>query len=216
VFDGGGNADRRTSVTVSRIVEPTGAAIRANPIMSVAAQTWTFTYPTGEEFAAGRTVGPNSEAMLVDPRTGRMYFVIKDTTGQASGVTYLGVYTATTTAAATTPGTYPLKKVGAVPKSMITTAGTFSPDGALFALLTYDRIYVYRTNGTDLAPVINANQPVAIILPRSSQEQGEGVSFSADGKALELSTEWHTRATAPVFRETLPAGLAVAPVPLIT
>lgn len=202
--DTGGNKDRRNEIYVHRFVEPTLDLQTENQVLSRAAETWTFTYPAAD-VKSTRTIGPDAETLLVNPSTGQIYIVVKSSVGLPSGTTAWGIYAAPA-GAANTPGSYALTKIATT--SVKFTEGAWSQDGSVIALRTYDNVYLYSVQNGDLASALQST-PQIITPPR--QQQGEGIAFSADGKAVELSTEQHNGQQAPVVRQPLPTAYQVSP-----
>jgi hypothetical protein len=216
VYDGGGNANVRTSIKVHRFMEPTGATLSAHPLLSLAASTWTYTYPSGDVNAA-RTAGPDSECLLVDPSTGRMYFIVKNGTG-LSDTTQFGIYAAPM-AANSAPGTYALTKIATT--RMSASGSTWSQDRSRIALYDYTHVYIYTVSNGDVAAAL-ASTPAQILGNGAAnttnpiyQPQGEGVSFSQDGRAVELSSEIHDGTHAKVLRAPVTRTVRVTPLSLI-
>jgi hypothetical protein len=154
-------------VTVWRVAEP--ARLRD---AAVRAERYRLRYPDGPR---------NAEALLVDPRSNRLYVASKD---EAGGVLYR--------APAELRGDRVnlLRRVGRVPA--LVTDGAFSPDGRLLVLRDYGAAHLYRASGGRLATVALPFQP-----------QGESVAFSADGRSLLAGSEG---AGSEVWRVPLPAA----------
>jgi hypothetical protein len=127
--------------------------------------------------------GPrDAEALLVDPRTGRLLVVSKSVFGgtvyraprhlDPAGVTTL----------------QPFAEVGG-----LVTDGSFFPDGRHVVLRTYDSATTYTY--PDFHPVGTVRLP--------DQAQGEGISVGADGRVLLSSEGLHS----PVLQIHLPASM---------
>lgn len=159
--------------------------------------------------------GPrDAEALLVDPRTGRLYVVSK----RAGGA---GVYAAPAHLRRTRVNL--LRRVGGAPP--LVTDGSFSPDGSRVALRDYVEAYVYdRPGGPEVA---------RLTLPL--QQQGESLTWSSDGQQLLVGSEggdsgvWavplpdsgtaHPASVAPTARgpaSTASPVAAAGPVPRVT
>lgn len=208
VADAGGNLDARNEIYVHRFVEPALDVTKPGQNMTAAADSWTFTYPSGD-LVADRSAGPDCEALLINPKTGQMFFLLKSYLGLSDQTGGWGVYAAPA-GSANTPGTYNLTKITSI--DMPLTDATWSMDGTEIALRTYDTAYVYKIQNGDVAAAL-ANTPLTIAT--TSMQQSEGIAFSADGQALEFSTEDHNSTPAPVVRQPLPADYQVAPVTLV-
>lgn len=152
--------------------------------------------------------GPgDAEALLVHPRTGRLYVVTKPLAGPAK------VYAAPERLDPHWPNA--LSLVAEIPFKMtgteggpgigsfaqlVVTAGDISPDGSRVALRTYTDLYEWTVEGDDVAGAF-AGTPAVTALPPT--EQGEGLAYTSDGEAVLLSTEG---AQAPVHRLTRTAA----------
>lgn len=115
--------------------------------------------------------GPrNAEAMMVHPRTGRVYIASKNEHG---GNLYEGPAVLSET------GINTFHKIDRVPW---VTDGAFSPDGSRLLLRGYFWATEYRwRDGEELESVGQLNVPV--------QEQGESVTYVPDGRAVLLGSE---------------------------
>ncbi|GFH36847.1 WD40 repeat domain-containing protein [Streptomyces pacificus] len=114
--------------------------------------------------------GPrNAEAMMVHPKTGRVYIASKNEEG---GGLYEGP------ARLATGGTNVFRRIGEVPW---VTDGAFSPDGRELVLRSYfsARAYAWRDGR------LGADRPVSAPL----QGQAESVAFTPDGASLMFGTE---------------------------
>jgi hypothetical protein len=138
--DIGDNEQARSDITVYAFAEPTSLADQV-----VRATSYRLRFPDGPH---------DAEALLVHPRTGRIYVATK-------GFAEAGLYRAPRDLA--TSGTNELVRVSGVP--VLVTDGTFLPDGR-FALRTYSSVYVYDRPGHQIA---------AGRLP--PQPQGESLAF---------------------------------------
>ncbi|WP_344951316.1 hypothetical protein [Actinomadura miaoliensis] len=141
--------------------------------------------------------GPrNAETMMINPRTNRLYVASKLFSGK--------IYEAP--ARLRTGGFNTLRKVGDAPG--IATDGAFSPDGRLCVIRTYFGARAYAV-GADGRPGRSLG---SISLP--GQEQGESITFAADGRSLLAGSEGLDQ---PVYRVPLPDDmLPVSPPPART
>lgn len=153
VGDIGDNARARKHVTVYRFKEPTALGSR-----SVKWLPYYFTFPDGAH---------DAEALLVRPRTGRVFIATK---GQSGGQLYRAPKKLTS------GKVHRLVRTGYAVPPMVT-GGDFFPDGRM-VLRNYDDAYVYRRPGA---------KPRVISLP--AQLQGESVMFSRSGKSLLIGSE---------------------------
>ena len=175
--DIGDNASSRSGIDVYRVAEPRGGS------GDVAWTRYRFAYPDGAH---------DAEALLVDPRTQRMYVATKVWLG--SGQLYVAPATISTTAVNM------LTPVRPVPA--LVTSGAFSPDNSHIVLLTY--LGAYWADSID-GPLH------AFDVPR--QPQNEAIAFDRGGDALLVGSEGSHSA---VYRVALPwadqpAGTPSAP-----
>ncbi len=180
VGDIGDNTRSRDRITIYRFREP--HSVGDQPV------EWSrfrFEYPDGAH---------DAEALLVDPRTGRVYVVTKDADGGA-------IYSAP---AKLVPGTTAtLTKVADAPAMV--TDGTFLPDGSAIVLRTYADVRVLRWPGGKPERTISLSQP---------QRQGESIAVDADGKELFLGSEGAGSAVYEMpFTTAAPSGRAPGATP---
>jgi hypothetical protein len=166
VGDIGDNRGTWPSVAVYRISEP--ATLRD---ATVRARRYRLRYPGGPR---------NAEALLVDPRSNRLFVASKDPVGG-------GLYEAP--AELRSDGVNLLRRVAAVPPWI--TDGAFAPDGRTFVLRGYLDAYVYTASGRRID---------SFSLP--AQEQGESITYTRDGRDLLVGSEGED---SPVWRVRLPA-----------
>ena len=150
--DIGDNLAERSDVSVFRFDEP-----RSLTDGSVTATWFRFTFPDGPH---------DAEALLVQPRTGRVYIATK----QVSGA---GLYRAPRDLVTHESGINRLERVADVPSFV--TDGTFLRDGR-FVLRTYTSVYVYERPGKQVASA-----------PLPAQPQGESIAL--DGRRLLVGSE---------------------------
>ncbi|MEU5401159.1 WD40 repeat domain-containing protein [Streptomyces sp. NPDC005963] len=128
--------------------------------MTVSATQYTVKYADGAR---------NAEAMMVHPRTGRVYIASKNEDG---GGLYEGP------AKLTTAGTNTFRRIGEVPW---VTDGAFSPDGDELVLRSYFSARGYAWKDGRLGADHRVKAPI--------QGQSESVSYTVDGSALMFGTE---------------------------
>ena len=148
--------------------------------------------------------GPgDAEALLVHPRTGRLYVVTKPLGGSAAvyaappeldpdgpnALTLVADVDLDTTGTQGGPG------IGSLAQLLVT-AGDISPDGSRVALRTYTDLYEWEVEGDDIAGAFDG-EPTVTPLPPT--QQGEGLAYGADGRTVLLSTEG---VASPVHRLT--------------
>ncbi|MFF4602145.1 hypothetical protein ACFY12_05205 [Streptomyces sp. NPDC001339] len=142
---------------------------------TVTATQYTVTYADGPR---------DAEALMVHPKTGRVYIASKKQDG--SGALYEGPGRLSTT------GTNTFRKVA--PVDLWATDGAFSPDGTRLVLRGYfgARIYRWRDGGGHPGPQDLGSVGVPI------QRQGESVSFTPDGRTLMYGSEGRDSDVTPV------------------
>ncbi|MFJ5213598.1 hypothetical protein ACIP98_02690 [Streptomyces sp. NPDC088354] len=115
--------------------------------------------------------GPrNAEAMMVDPRTGRIWIASKNEDG---GALYEGP------ARMTASGTNIFRRTTDIP--LWITDGAFSPDGSRLVLRGYFGALMYRWADGTPHRIDQMHVPL--------QRQGESVTFTTDGRALMYGSE---------------------------
>jgi hypothetical protein len=156
-------------VTVYRVTEP--ADLRSRTLRATA---FRFTYEDGPR---------NAEAMMINPRTNRLYVASKLFNG--------ALYEAP--AKLSTRRTNKLRKVGDAPT--LATDAAFAPDGRSFVIRTYfgARIYAMDADGRPGESLTSVSLP--------AQEQGESITYAADGRTLLAGSEGVRQ---PVYRVRLP------------
>jgi hypothetical protein len=154
-------------VTVYRIPEP--RTLRSQTLHATA---YRIKYADGAR---------NAEAMMIDPRDGRLYIASKKFGG---GAVYIGPKKLRTS------GFNVMHRVGDAP--VYATDGAFSPDGPTFVIRTYWDAEIYSAPGKKIADVS---------LP--AQQQGEGITFTADGRSLLVSSEGTDQ---PLWQVPVPAA----------
>ncbi|MFD0070575.1 hypothetical protein ACFVJ9_58315, partial [Streptomyces sp. NPDC127574] len=131
--------------------------------------------------------GPrNAEALMVHPKTGRVYIADKDEDG---GHLYEGPAHLSAT------GTNTFKPVA--PIDLWVTDGAFSPDGRHLAVRGYFGGILYDWNGGDIKREGRLNVPL--------QGQGESVTYTTDGTKLMYGSEG---ANSPVQPQDAPGAPA--------
>jgi hypothetical protein len=153
VGDIGDNQDVWPEVSVYRVPEP--ARLRD---ATVPALRYRLRYADGSH---------DAEALLVDPRSNRLYVATKD---PAAGALYRAP------ARLDPVGVNVLQRVARVPPAV--TDGAFAPDGRAFVLRDYQAAYVYTAAGRRVG---------AFELPL--QLQGESITVSADGRSVLAGSE---------------------------
>lgn len=165
--DIGDNGTSRSTIKVYRVAEPqAGTATTAKTLQGV--ERFTFEYPDHAH---------NAETLLVDPRTGDLFVVVK----ASDGVTPVFRAAAPLQADQTTT----LEQVallqfdGPDSDSRLTTAGDISPSGDEIAIRTYHTAFVWRRlPGASVADALTT-EPCPI--PLADEGQGEALGYRADG-----------------------------------
>ncbi|MGY5129274.1 hypothetical protein [Streptomyces nigrescens] len=136
---------------------------------------------TATQFVVKYADGPrDAEAMMVHPKTGRVYLASKKQGG--GGALYEGPRQLTASGANT------FRKVA--PVDLWVTDGAFSPDGTRLVLRSYFGARIYRWQDGRPKDLGSVGVPV--------QQQGESVTFSADGRTLMYGSEGGDSAVEPV------------------
>lgn len=173
--DIGDNMRHRDDYAVYRVPEPQLLADAGTA--AVPWERFAWAYPDGEK--------NNSEALLANPVTGRLYLVTKERTGPSrvyrfplpldgAGVNVLELVTTLTV-----PG----------PTDAELTAADVSPCGRAVLLRMYNRLVELRlpAGETDFERIFDVTPvPVAV----ADDPQGESVAYSADGRSFYTSSEW--------------------------
>lgn len=203
--DIGGNFPREDTV-VTRVAEPTpdprafGAEVVTEP---------------GVRFPLHYPDGPHdAEGMFVHPLTGQLFVVTKAGLGPTTGTG--AVYAAPNPLLPEAPGVtnnltlvapVPLASTGTDPTfnifyaagELALTAADMSPDARTIVLRTYTDAYTYDVPAGN---VTAAFAPAQTALRRRTAlpvtKQGEGITYTRDGRSLLVSSEKADQATAPV------------------
>ncbi|MER7397381.1 hypothetical protein ABT381_17935 [Streptomyces sp. NPDC000151] len=122
----------------------------------------------------------NAEAMMVDPKTGRVYIADKKEDGD--GALYAGP------ARLSTSGPNVFRRVAGV--DLWVTDGAFSPDGTRLMLRGYFGGRMYRWHNGRPTELGAVGVPI--------QGQGESVTFTADGRSLMFGSEGANSEVRPV------------------
>ncbi len=187
---GDNNARRDRGLLVHRVREPQPTT--REQVTTEEPTSFRLRYPDGPG---------DAEALLVHPRTGRLYVVTKPLSG--GGLVYAApspldpdgpnVLERVASVALETTGTPGGPGIGSLAQLLVT-AGDIAPDGRHVALRTYTDVYEWDVLGDDVAGAF-AGEPTVTPLPET--RQGEGLTYSADGRSWLVSTEG---SSAPVHR----------------
>ena len=179
---GDNNARRDLGILVHRLPEPD--ATDREQVTTDPPTSFRLRYPDGPG---------DAEALLVHPRTGRLYVVSKPLAGAAQvyaapevldpgGPNLLTLVGEAPVQATGTPGG---PGIGGL-ANLLVTAGDIAPDGTRVALRTYTDLYEWTVPGDDVAAAFT-REPTVTPLPVT--EQGEGLAYAPDGRSVLLSTE---------------------------
>lgn len=166
--DVGDNGLKRNHVAVLRLPEP--EQLRSG---SLVAEPLAFRYPDGPR---------NVEAMMVDPRTARLFVVTKSlvSLGDVYRVDALGA-----------PGGGRAVRVRQLRRpadfDSYTTGADAHPLGDRLLLRTYGRVWELRSEGARAFEDVLDAQPVEI--PGATQPQSEAIAYEADGRGYLLGSE---------------------------
>lgn len=196
---GDNSALRERGLLVHRVLEP--EPTDRERVTTEPPTSFRLRYPDGPG---------DAEALLVHPRTGRLYIVTKPLAGPAQvyaaperldpdGPNALERVAQARVRSTGTPGG---PGIGGL-ANLLVTAGDISPDGTRVALRTYTDLYEWRVDGDDVAGAF-AGEPVVTPLPAT--RQGEGLAYAPDGRSVLTSSEG---VGAPVHR--VPVGDLSAP-----
>jgi hypothetical protein len=188
--DIGDNTGQRPAISVYRVAEP---KVRTPDNTSDGCAP-----PVDEELAATRfdleyEDGPHdAEALLVHPKTGRVYVATKGVGAQ--------LYAAPKRLRAGEVNV--LEPIAPLePRVGLVTAGDFAPDGKHLVLRNYGEAFEWRVRGGDIGAALNdAPLPEPTLIPLPPTPQGEAIAYSADGDALVTTTEDPAGVGAPVHR----------------
>lgn len=126
---------------------------------------------TATQFTVTYDKGPrNAEAMMVDPKSGRVYIASKNEDG---GGLYEGP------AKLSASGTNVFRRIADIP--LWITDGAFSPDGSRLVLRGYFGALMYRWSDGTARRIDQMHVPL--------QRQGESVAFTPDGRSLMYGSE---------------------------
>lgn len=177
IGDIGDNERNQESITVYRFREPETLEDQRMRYVS-----YSLEYPDGAH---------DAEALLVHPKTGRLYVVTKGLAGTA-------IYEAPEELSA--DGNNELERYADAPAAV--TDGAFTPDGSKIVLRTYGAAWVYTWG--DSKPKLSRK----IALP--TQKQGESLAVSPDGKQILVGSEGEG---SQVYAVSLAAPAKPAPKP---
>ncbi|WP_373198603.1 PE family protein, partial [Mycobacterium marinum] len=174
--DIGDNGLSRSAIAVYRVPEPIVTGTAANPVTTTltGVDTLNLKYPDGPH---------NAEALMVDPRTGRMLIIDKTSSGNPA------IYSAPTGLASGSTTT--LQDVGtlALPSGSgyLVTGADVSPDGTQLAVRTYGHVYLWNRDPSQ--DIWMALAQPAVAGPTPDELQGEAIAFHPDGNGYVTVSE---------------------------
>ncbi|WP_373195472.1 PE domain-containing protein [Mycobacterium marinum] len=174
--DIGDNGLSRSAIAVYRVPEPIVTGTAANPVTTTltGVDTLNLKYPDGPH---------NAEALMVDPRTGRMLIIDKTSSGNPA------IYSAPTGLASGSTTT--LQDVGtlALPSGSgyLVTGADVSPDGTQLAVRTYSHVYLWNRDPSQ--DIWMALAQPAVAGPTPNESQGEAIAFHPDGNGYVTVSE---------------------------
>lgn len=166
--DIGDNQLARTSVRIYEIDEPAGTASRTGTF-----RAFDIAYPDGPH---------NAEALVVDPRDGETYVIVKQPekptpvfrmpriTGSTATAEQVGSFTVITTNAPITAADL-----------IVDTCGV------RMLVRTYDRVFELRGSASATISELLASTPASVTAP--SEMQGEAITYEPDGRGFYTTTE---------------------------
>lgn len=180
IGDIGDNDGTRSEIVIYRIPEPVipgGEAVSTSerPAATEPAEAIRLRYPDGRH---------DSEALLVHPKTGRIYLVVKEKSAKP------GIYAADPPKVAGEVVT--LARIGEVDLSRsggeLINGGAISPDGQRAALSDYTRGYEFVLADAN-APFDSIWKQPMHTVDLGKRKHGETITYRLDGKALLATSE---------------------------
>ena len=172
------NQEKRREIIVYRVPEPDAKAAngtKRKPLSTEQAEIIRLRYPDGAH---------NAETLLVHPRTGNLYIVLKVPFGNP------GIYEAK--APLRTDRQLTLTQVGTLNVPILfgglITGGSISPDGRRVAFCDYLQGYEAVLPGSEASFDTIWTRPLSI-LDLGGRKQGEAIAYRLDGKALLMTSE---------------------------
>lgn len=175
IGDIGDKSVSRSQITIYRIPEPVipnsdpGGTQQTTP-----AEALRLTYPDGKH---------NAEALMVHPKTGRIYIVTKVELGKP------GIYAVDAPAAG---GNATLARLGEIDaaglSSGLITGGAISPDGLRAALCNYEQGYEFILPDATASFDSIWKQPFRTV-DLGNRKHGESITYRLDGMALLTTSE---------------------------
>lgn len=155
--------------------------------------TYWIRYPEGPR---------DAEALVVDAARDELLIVTK---GRQDIVE---LYAADLTDLAALDGPYLMTRIGrlAVPigegSQQLITAADLSPDGSRLAVRSYASLYLFEWRGSAAFDTLAAPESASLVA--AFEPQGEGLTFTSDGRTLYLASEGRDRRPPQLSRMTCP------------
>ncbi|MCP4809192.1 MAG: hypothetical protein GY913_12745 [Proteobacteria bacterium] len=190
VGDIGDNGRDNTAIWVHVVAEPTVDATQERTETELTpTATLTLTYPEG--------VAEDAESLFVDPVTGDLFIVTKDSSGISNVYTKAAPHsTSETELELVTTLDFSSEPLS----GSLTTAATISPDGSQIIVRTYRQQAYLWERGEGSVGSAFAGVPCEINMP--TEPQSESIGFSVDGTSLFTVSE---RTEVPINRTPLEA-----------
>jgi hypothetical protein len=187
IADTGNNSLSRSELTLYRVAEPNLSKVSASGAVTGetgSAEAFPFRYPDGKH---------DAEALFVDPQSGRPYLVTKKMAPPCAVYRFpLPLQPSKTVTLEKVTG----RAVKEIAQLALVTGAATSPDGKRVVIRTYfTALELTRPTGAFEAIFNSEPQPIKIPL----EQQGEAISYTADGKALVTTSE---KVPAPLYQLT--------------
>lgn len=187
IADSGNNSLGRSELTLYRVAEPNISQASATKLLTgetAAAEAFPFRYPDGKH---------DAEALFVDPQTGRPYLVTKKMNPPCAVYRFpLPLQPGKVVTLEKVMG----KATKEIAQLALVTGATASPDGKRVTIRTYFTALELSRTGGNFESLFNA-VPQTVKIPL--EQQGEAISYTADGKALVTTSE---KLPAPLYQLT--------------
>lgn len=172
------SSKRRSSIQIYRVPEPILDTSQVDQRLSIGAaqvERIELVYPEGKPY--------DSEALFVDPQGGEIFLISKN----LAGPSYLYSAGAVAAPPASPITLRPLLGCDGTPRplsftggSPIVTGADIAPSGRGILVRAYSGVFLWERG--DSESVADAFTKTACQLPSANEQQGEAVSFSADGR----------------------------------
>jgi hypothetical protein len=186
--DIGDNDAQRANIVVHQVAEPrVPAAAAAPPTIDVRSTAFSLRYPDGAH---------DAEALLADPRDGRLYVVTKTYGGHcavyAAPLPLVGAATLVKVAELDIPPSTGGTSFASLAGSRAVTGGDIAPDGSRVVLRTYTAAFEAAIPATAGSPRLQAAYASGLpgtLIDLPPEEQGEAIAYARDGRSMWLTSE---------------------------